>query len=76
MTIRNSDAFILSCFAEDVRAIPDLHKQTIPAGQMLVDIASRYLTRLTNAGHSSADALSLLNAVVNDIRSNHATQEA
>jgi hypothetical protein len=28
MTIRNTDAFILSCFAEDVRAIPGIHQRT------------------------------------------------
>ena len=73
MTIRNSDFFILSCFAEDVRAIPGIHQRTIPAAQMLVEIATRYRERLINAGHSSEDALSLLNDVVNEI---HSTQEA
>ncbi len=73
MTVRNSDFFILSCFAEDVRAIPGIHQRTIPAAQMLVEIATRYRERLINAGHSSEDALSLLNDVVNDI---HSTQEA
>jgi hypothetical protein len=73
MTIRNTDFFILSCFAEDVRAIPGIHQRTIPAAQMLVEIATRYRERLINAGHSSEDALSLLNDVVNDI---HSTQEA
>ena len=73
MTIRNSDFFILSCFAEDVRAIPGIHQRTIPAAQMLVEVATRYRERLINAGHSSEDALSLLNDVVNDI---HSTQEA
>ena len=65
MTIRNTDFFILSCFAEDVRAIPGIHQRTIPAAQMLVEIATRYRERLINAGHSSEDALSLLNDVVN-----------
>jgi hypothetical protein len=73
MTIRNTDFFILSCFAEDVRAIPGIHQRTIPAAQMLVEIATRYRERLINAGHSSEDALSLLNDVVNEI---HSTQEA
>lgn len=73
MTIRNTDFFILSCFAEDVRAIPGIRQRTIPAAQMLVEIATRYRERLINAGHSSEDALSLLNDVVNDI---HSTQEA
>jgi hypothetical protein len=73
MTVRNTDFFILSCFAEDVRAIPGIHQRTIPAAQMLVEIATRYRERLINAGHSSEDALSLLNDVVNDI---HSTQEA
>ena len=73
MTIRNTDFFILSCFAEDVRAIPGIHQRTIPAAQMLVEIATRYRERLINAGNSSEDALSLLNDVVNEI---HSTQEA
>jgi len=73
MSIRNTDAFILSCFAEDVRAIPGIHQRTIPAAQALTTIATRYLNRLTNAGHSPDVALSLLNDVVNAI---HSTQEA
>jgi hypothetical protein len=73
MTIRNTDAFILSCFAEDVRAIPGIHQRTISAAQTLTTIATRYLNRLTNAGHSTEDALSLLSAVVHDI---YSTQEA
>lgn len=73
MSIRNTDAFILSCFAQDVRAIPGIHQRTIPAAQQLVDIATRYRQRLINAGHTPDVALSLLNDVVNDI---HATQEA
>ncbi len=73
MTVRNTDFFILSCFAEDVRAIPGIPRRTTPAAQMLVEIATRYRERLINAGHSSEDALSLLNDVVNDI---HSTQEA
>ena len=65
MTIRNTDAFILSCFAEDVRAIPGIHQRTIPAAQTLVTVATRYRDRLINAGHSPDVALSLLNDVVN-----------
>jgi hypothetical protein len=73
MTIRNTDAFILSCFAEDVRAIPGIHQRTIHAAQTLVTVATRYRDRLINAGHSPDVALSLLNDVVNAI---HSTQEA
>jgi hypothetical protein len=65
MTIRNTDAFILSCFAEDVRAIPGIHQRTIPAAQTLVTVATRYRDRLINAGHTPEMALSLLNDVVN-----------
>ena len=65
MTVRNSDFFILSCFAEDVRAIPDIHQRTIPAAQTLVTVATRYRDRLVNAGHTPEMALSLLNDVVN-----------
>ncbi len=61
MTVRNSDFFILSCFAEDVRAIPDIHQRTIPAAQTLVTVATRYRDRLINAGHTPEMALSLLN---------------
>ncbi len=67
MTIRNTDFFILSCFAEDVRAIPGIHQRTIPAAQTLVEVATRYRDRLINAGHSSEDALSLLNEVTNKV---------
>jgi hypothetical protein len=73
MTIRNTDFFILSCFAEDVRAIPGIHQRTIHAAQTLVTVATRYRDRLINAGHSPDVALSLLNDVVNAI---HSTQEA
>ena len=73
MSIRNTDFFILSCFAQDVRAIPGIHQRTIPAGQQLVEVATRYRERLINAGHTPDVALSLLNDVVNDI---HSTQEA
>lgn len=73
MNVRNSDFFILSCFAEDVRAIPGIHQRTIPAAQTLVTVATRYRDRLINAGHSPDVALSLLNDVVNAI---HSTQEA
>ena len=65
MNVRNSDFFILSCFAEDVRAIPGIHQRTIPAAQTLVTVATRYRDRLINAGHSPEMALSLLNDVVN-----------
>ena len=65
MTVRNSDFFILSCFAEDVRAIPDIQERTIPAAQTLVTVATRYRDRLINAGHTPEMALSLLNDVVN-----------
>ena len=65
MTIRNTDAFILSCFAEDVRAIPGIQERTIPAAQTLVTVATRYRDRLINAGHTPEMALSLLNDVVN-----------
>ena len=65
MSIRNSDFFILSCFAEDVRAIPDIRERTIPAAQTLVTVATRYRDRLINAGHTPEMALSLLNDVVN-----------
>lgn len=65
MTVRNSDFFILSCFAEDVRAIPGIHQRTIPAAQTLVTVATRYRDRLINAGHTPEMALSLLNDVVN-----------
>ena len=67
MNIKNTDFFILSCFAEDVRAIPGIHERTIPAAQSLVTVATRYRDRLVNAGHSPETALSLLNDVVNDI---------
>lgn len=67
MHTKNSDFFILSCFAEDVRAIPGIHERTIPAAQQLVEVATRYRDRLVNAGHSPDTALSLLNDVVNDI---------
>lgn len=67
MHTKNSDFFILSCFAEDVRAIPGIHERTIPAAQSLVTVATRYRDRLVNAGHSPETALSLLNDVVNDI---------
>mgnify|MGYP003349147089 CR=1 FL=1 len=65
MHTKNSDFFILSCFAEDVRAIPGIHERTIPAAQTLVNVAARYRERLVNAGHSPDTALSLLNDVVN-----------
>jgi hypothetical protein len=65
MTVRNSDFFILSCFAEDVRAIPGIQQRTIPAAQTLVTVATRYRERLVNAGHTPDEALSLLNDVVN-----------
>jgi hypothetical protein len=65
MTIRNSDFFILSCFAEDVRAIPGIHQRTIPAAQTLIEVATRYRERLVNAGHTPDEALSMLNDVVN-----------
>lgn len=67
MNIKNTDFFILSCFAEDVRAIPGIHERTIPAAQSLVTVATRYRDRLVNAGHTPETALSLLNDVVNDI---------
>ena len=65
MTIRNTDFFILSCFAEDVRAIPGIHQRTIPAAQTLIEVATRYRERLVNAGHTPDEALSMLNDVVN-----------
>lgn len=67
MHTKNTDFFILSCFAEDVRAIPGIHERTIPAAQSLVTVATRYRDRLVNAGHTPETALSLLNDVVNDI---------
>lgn len=67
VNIRNTDFFILSSFGTEVRSIPDIHKRTIPAGIALVEVANRYIQRLTEVGHDRETALFLLNDVVNDI---------
>ena len=65
MKLQNTDAFILLSFAHDIR---DFTGNDIPSAQQLVNIAARYAERLTNAGHSFSDALSLLNDVVQQVR--------
>ncbi len=66
MKLQNTDAFILLSFAHDIRNVIG---DDIPSTQALVNIAARYAERLTNAGHSFEDALSLLNDVVRQVRS-------
>ncbi len=70
MKLQNTDAFILLSFAHDIRNVTS---SDIPMGyNHLVDlnkIASRYVKRLINAGHSSADAYALLNDVIRQVRS-------
>jgi len=65
MKLQNTDAFILLSFAHDIRNVIG---DDIPSTQALVNIAARYAERLTNAGHSFEDALSLLNDVVRQVR--------
>ena len=65
MKLQNTDAFILLSFAHDIRNVLG---DDIPSTQALVNIAARYAERLTNAGHSFEDALSLLNDVVRQVR--------
>ena len=67
MHITDTDFYTLSRFADDVRAIPGIHQRTIPAAQMLVEVATRYRDRLVLKGHTPDDALSLLNSVVNTV---------
>jgi hypothetical protein len=66
MKLQNTDAFILLSFAHDIR---DFTGNNALSAQILVKIASRYLERLTNAGHSSDDAVALLKDVVRQVRS-------
>jgi hypothetical protein len=66
MKLQNTDAFILLSFAHDIRNVIG---DDIPSGLALVNIASRYVERLTNAGHSTEDAFDLLNNVLRQVRS-------
>ena len=65
MKIFHTDAFILQCFASDVRAIDNL--KSIEGAQALVKTGQKHLAALLERGFSHADAFDLLNAVLTDI---------